>query len=94
MSVFYPHVQPDIPLHEKIRAVVDNRVGVMTSRQWKVRIPFRGSQLLVIELVNKIAGVVLKFKSIGNTVASLDPVHAVTPFVAICFLLPVGLLRT
>lgn len=83
-------VRKDLPLNETMRKVVDNRLGVMTSRQWKIRIPFRKDQMLVTEVVDKVVGLVLKFKDIGNTVASLDPVHAGIPFAAICFILPVS----
>ncbi|PQE06277.1 ankyrin repeat protein [Rutstroemia sp. NJR-2017a BBW] len=82
-------IQKYLPLNEKMRAVVDNRVRVVTSRQWKIRIPFRkDSKILVTELVEKIVSVVLKFKEFGTTIAQLDPVHAGIPFAAICLLLP------
>ena len=79
-----------LPLNETMRAVFDNRVGAITSRQWKIRILFRKDQMLATELVDKVVGVVLKFHSIGNTVASLVPVHAGILFADICFLLPVS----
>ena len=83
-------VQNNLPLNETMKAVVNNRVAVITSRQWKIRIPFRKDKMLVTEILDKIVGVVLKFKEIGSTVASLDPVHAGIPFAAICFMLPVS----
>ncbi|KAL9109989.1 MAG: hypothetical protein Q9187_008105 [Circinaria calcarea] len=82
-------IQRNLPLNETMKAVVDNRVGLMTNRQWKIRIPWRKGQMLVTELVDKIVNVVLKFKTVGSTVASIDPIHAGIPFAAICFLLPI-----
>jgi hypothetical protein len=84
-------VNGDLPLNERMTTVVDNRLGVLTSRQWKIRIPFRkDSKIPVTVLVEKIVGVVLKFKSFGATLANLDPVHAGIPFAAVCLLLPVS----
>ena len=83
-------IQNNLSLNETMRAVVDDRVAVITSRQWKIRIPFRKDKVPVTKILDKIVGVVLKFKEIGSTIASLDPVHAGIPFAAICFMLPVS----
>ena len=85
-------VKPDVPLHERMRAVIDTKIRVMTSRHWKLRIPFRKDQVLVTQILDKVVGVVLRFKSAGSVAANADPVHVGIPFAAICLLLPVNYL--
>jgi hypothetical protein len=82
-------IPESLPLKDKMKAVVDNGVCVMTNRQWKIRIPWRQEPVIVRDLVDKIVKIVLKFKDIGSLAASIDPIHAGLPFAGICTLLQV-----
>ena len=85
-------IKPGLPLNERMRAVIDTKIRVITSRHWKLRIPFRKDQVLVTKIVDKVVGVVLRFKSSGSIAANADPVHVGIPFAAICLLLPINYL--
>jgi N-terminal domain of NWD NACHT-NTPase len=83
-------IQEGLPVRETMRAVVDNRVEVMTKHEWKIRIPWRREPMSIRDLVDKIINVVLKFKDVANVAASIDPIHVGIPVAGICVLLPVG----
>jgi hypothetical protein len=70
--------------------VIEKELCIVTSRQWKVRIPWRREPVFVRNVVDKIVSVILKFKEVGTVAASTDPIHAGLPFAAICVLLPVS----
>jgi hypothetical protein len=56
-------VQKGLPLRETMRVVIDNRVEVMTNRQWRIRILWRNEPLVIRELVDKIVYVILSSKT-------------------------------
>jgi hypothetical protein len=82
-------ISESLPLKEKMVAVVDNGVCVMTNRQWKIRILWQQEPVAVRDVVDKIVKVALKFTDMGSTAASIDPIHAGLPFAGICTLLQV-----
>lgn len=84
------NVERSSSLNKTMKAVVDKRIEIVTNRQWKIRIPLRRDEIRVTELVDNIVNVVLKFRSVGSTIATIDPIHAGIPFAAVCFVLPVS----
>ncbi len=83
-------IKEDLPLREKISAVIDRELLKINNRQWKIRIFPMQNAVAVRKLVNKIVHVFEKLKDLGSAAASIDPVHAGIPFAGICVLVPVG----
>jgi hypothetical protein len=83
-------IKEDIPLQEKMSAVIDRELLKITNRQWKIRIFPMKNAVAVRKLVDKIVHVFEKVKDLGSAAASIDPVHAGIPFAGICVLVPVG----
>ena len=83
-------IQEGLPVRKTMKALVDNRVEVMTKREWKIRIPWRQEPMVIRDLVDKIVNVVLKFKDFANVATSIDPIHVGIPVAGICVLLPVS----
>ena len=83
-------IKEDLPLREKISAVIDRELLKINNRQWKIRIFPMQNAVAVRKLVDKIVHVFEKLKDLGSAAASIDPVHAEIPFAGICVLVPVG----
>jgi hypothetical protein len=83
-------ISEGLPVRETIKAVVDNRVEVMTKREWKVRIPWVQEPMAIRSLVDRIVNVVLKFQDVANVAASVDPIHVGIPVAGISILLTVS----
>ena len=83
-------IPEDLSLKEKMTAVIDTELCIVTNRQWKIRIPWRQEPVVVRSLVDKIVKVVLKLKDVGSAAAAIDPIHVGLPFAGICVLLPVS----
>lgn len=69
-------------------SIVEQKRELCQKRGWKYRMS-NGEQILVRDVVDKIAKWIHRFKEIGDVVANYDPVHASIPWGVIRFILQV-----
>ena len=76
--------------------IVDNLIRVVRGKQeesehkqWKFTL--FGTQIILRDIMGKLVGHLKKFRDIGDTVASYDPVHFALPWAGVKFVLQVRL---
>ena len=85
---------PGVGSREAASAVQLKMVEILNKKkgeQWKVE--FRGEEIVLRDVGNKILQWVDKFKQVGDIIVQYDPVHAALPWAGFRFLLQVGLNR-
>jgi len=87
--VKHAEIKSDLPLAQKMSAVIVKELCTMTNRQWRFRIPWRHEPVVVRDLVDKVGRVLTKFQTAGSVASNADPIHAGLPFAGICVLIPV-----
>ncbi|KAH6689768.1 hypothetical protein F5X68DRAFT_260368 [Plectosphaerella plurivora] len=71
-----------------VLAAANKKKDECMKKRWKVTV--KGRTIILRDVLEKITVWVSKFKDIGSSIASLDPIAAGLPWAAVCFILQAG----
>ncbi|KAK7974466.1 hypothetical protein PG989_016314 [Apiospora arundinis] len=80
------HKRNILEFQEAVLKEVEAQRAVSERKKWKFKSP-NGDTVIVRHVLEKIAGWIKTFESVGDVAASFDPVHAALPWAAFRFLL-------